>query len=209
MPRVSDDHLAARREQILDAARACFLRNGFHATSMQDVIREAGLSVGAVYRYFPSKAELVTAVAQRVVDQLAGSVAELATAEPPLPLPEVMRRLVDVAEPQLGPDGGLRLAVQVWAEAMRDPILAGFVAHAYGRLRDSFVTIARRAQAAGELPPGVDPRAAGVALFAVMPGYGLQRMLTGEPDAATFKAGLDAFLAGTARAPSTLDRERR
>ena len=57
MPRVSDEHLAARRQQILDAARACFLRNGFHATSMQDVIGEAGLSVGAVYRYFKSKNE--------------------------------------------------------------------------------------------------------------------------------------------------------
>ena len=46
MPRVSEDHLLARRQQILDAARVCFLRDGFHNTSMQDVIAEAGLSVG-------------------------------------------------------------------------------------------------------------------------------------------------------------------
>ena len=63
MPRVSEAHLAARRQQILDAARVCFTRNGFHATSMQDVIAEAGLSVGAVYRYFRSKEELVAAIA--------------------------------------------------------------------------------------------------------------------------------------------------
>ena len=65
VPRVSEAHLAARRQQILDAARTCFLRNGFHQTSMQDVIREAGLSVGAVYRYFPSKNDLITALAER------------------------------------------------------------------------------------------------------------------------------------------------
>nr|BFE67761.1 hypothetical protein GCM10020092_010620 [Actinoplanes digitatis] len=55
VPRVSEDHLTARREQILAAARLCFLRNGLHNTSMQDLIQEAGLSVGAVYRYFKSK----------------------------------------------------------------------------------------------------------------------------------------------------------
>src|SRR5262249_59255610 len=58
VPRVSEAHLAARRQQILDAARACFLRNGFHATSIQDVIAEGGLSVGAVYRYFKSKNDI-------------------------------------------------------------------------------------------------------------------------------------------------------
>jgi len=50
MPRVSEAHLAARRQQILDAAQIRFIRNGFHQTSMQDVIAEAGLSVGAVSR---------------------------------------------------------------------------------------------------------------------------------------------------------------
>ncbi|HEY9407971.1 MAG TPA: helix-turn-helix domain-containing protein, partial [Jiangellaceae bacterium] len=53
MPRVSEAHLAARRDQILQAAWTCFARDGFHATSMQDVFAEAGLSAGAVYRYFP------------------------------------------------------------------------------------------------------------------------------------------------------------
>jgi AcrR family transcriptional regulator len=195
MPRVSEDHLAARREQILDAARACFVRNGFHATSMQDVIREAGLSVGAVYRYFPSKGELVAAVAQRVVDQLTAGIGDIATTEPPLPLQEALSRAVDVVDTQLGPEGGVRLAIQVWAEAMRDPGLAGFVRRVYGALRDHFVTIATRARDAGELPAGADPRSVGAALFALMPGYALQRALIGEPDAATFKAGLRTVIA--------------
>lgn len=55
MPKVSDAHLEARREQILDAAEACFSREGFHQTSMQDICREAELSPGAVYRHFSSK----------------------------------------------------------------------------------------------------------------------------------------------------------
>ncbi len=44
MPKVTQQHMDARREQILDAARRCFLRDGFHSTSMQDLFAEAGLS---------------------------------------------------------------------------------------------------------------------------------------------------------------------
>src|SRR5918993_6093003 len=63
MPRVSEAHRERRREQILDAARRCFIRKGFHQSSMQDVFAESGLSAGAVYRYFKSKDELVAALA--------------------------------------------------------------------------------------------------------------------------------------------------
>jgi AcrR family transcriptional regulator len=47
IPRVNQKHLEARREQILEAAIECFAHNGFHRTTMQDIMREAGLSVGA------------------------------------------------------------------------------------------------------------------------------------------------------------------
>src|SRR3954453_16611832 len=64
MPRVSDRYRDDRREHILRAARRAFLRNGFHATSMQDLFAEAELSSGAVYRYFAGKDEVVLAIAQ-------------------------------------------------------------------------------------------------------------------------------------------------
>ena len=64
MARSADPVLAQRRRrQILDAAMACFRRRGFHQTSMQEICTEAELSAGALYRYFPSKAEIITAIA--------------------------------------------------------------------------------------------------------------------------------------------------
>ncbi|WP_030316411.1 helix-turn-helix domain-containing protein [Streptomyces sp. NRRL B-3229] len=50
-----------RRRQTLDGATLCFARNGFHATSVQDVLKEVDLSAGAVYRYFSGKEELIRA----------------------------------------------------------------------------------------------------------------------------------------------------
>lgn len=195
VPRVSADHLAARRQQILDAARICFLRNGFHATSMQDVIREANLSVGAVYRYFPGKNDLITALAEEVI----GEVAEvfLAAGDGSAPLDVVLGRAVDVATANTGPDGSLRLALHVWSESLRDPALAEFVGSAYHRLRRSLVALARRAQHRGHLPAEADPEGVGAVLLALLPGYVVQRILTGMPEPETFKAGLRVLLAPT------------
>jgi len=47
VPKVSDAHLAARRRQILDAAARCFARDGFHRTSMQDIVGASGIQVWA------------------------------------------------------------------------------------------------------------------------------------------------------------------
>lgn len=48
----------ARREQILRAARRCFLDNGYHPTRMDDIARAAELSKGGVYFHFKSKREV-------------------------------------------------------------------------------------------------------------------------------------------------------
>ena len=57
-----DDVPDGAREQIVTAARACFLRFGTEKTSMTDVAREAGLSRGTVYRYFQDRADLIESV---------------------------------------------------------------------------------------------------------------------------------------------------
>ncbi|MEV4758074.1 TetR/AcrR family transcriptional regulator [Micromonospora sp. NPDC049559] len=198
MPRVSDEHLAARRQQIMTAARACFLRNGFHSTSMQDVIAEAGLSVGAVYRYFRSKNDLVTAIAEEAIGALDELLREITRHDPPLPLAEALARVLTLVDRQSGPDGLLRIAIQVWAESLRDPVLAGFVREKYTGFRAYYVTLAGQARRSGELPPDADDEAVGAALFGLMPGYLLQRILTGSPDPESYLAGVRTLL-GAAR----------
>ena len=54
-----------RRAEILDAARICFARSGFHQTSMQEVCAEAGMSPGNLYRYFRSKEAIIAGIAER------------------------------------------------------------------------------------------------------------------------------------------------
>ena len=58
-----------RTAEILESARAAFSEKGFDGASMQDLARKAGMSVGNFYRYFPSKAAIVSAlIAQNMVE---------------------------------------------------------------------------------------------------------------------------------------------
>src|SRR4029079_9694967 len=65
MPRVSTAFKEDRRTEILEAARRCVARSGFHQTSMHDICAEAGMSPGNLYRYFPSKEAIIAAIAER------------------------------------------------------------------------------------------------------------------------------------------------
>jgi AcrR family transcriptional regulator len=69
VPKISPAHEQQRRAQILNAAMVCFARQGYHATSMDDVVRESGLSVGAIYSYFPSKEDLFLTLSDDRADQ--------------------------------------------------------------------------------------------------------------------------------------------
>jgi AcrR family transcriptional regulator len=56
---------AIRREEILDAARRVFTRSGFKGTTIADVAEEAGIALGTIYLYFPSKDDLFRGLGQR------------------------------------------------------------------------------------------------------------------------------------------------
>jgi AcrR family transcriptional regulator len=57
-PANSDQEKAERRDEIIAAAKKVFARNGFHATTIADIAKEAELSYGSVYWYFDSKDDL-------------------------------------------------------------------------------------------------------------------------------------------------------
>jgi AcrR family transcriptional regulator len=204
MPRVSDDHLAARRDQIIDAATARFAANGFQATGMADVIAASGLSAGAVYRYFRSKDELIEAIVERVLGQAAGRFEQL-LAEDDAPAPaEAVATAVDLVATIAGrgPVDLTRVAVQAWAEALRNPSVHGVATHAYRTIRGYFAEVARRAQVTGRLPRDADPEQAAAAMLSLVLGFLLQRLLLEDVPAAAYGDGVRALL-GPAPAATT------
>jgi AcrR family transcriptional regulator len=172
VPRLSDQTRAARRRHILASAWSCFSRNGFQATSMDDVIAATGMSSSAVYRYFSGKDELIDATAGEglalVRDMFAG-----ALTEDPVPTPaEILAMLLsDLRGHTENPDYDLsRIAIQSWAEAMRRPALRERSRELYLQARDQLTLLARRWQRDGLLAEDADPRAVATVLFTLLPG---------------------------------------
>ena len=71
MPRVSEDHLAARRRQILDGARRCFAAYGYEAATVRRLEETIGLSRGAIFHHFRDKETLFFALAREDAEQMA------------------------------------------------------------------------------------------------------------------------------------------
>lgn len=84
MPIMTEEHLEARRKQIIEAAAECFVRKGFKKTTMRDICRAARLSPGAVYNYFPSKDKIIEAIAQASQAQNVQIIASAAEDDSPL-----------------------------------------------------------------------------------------------------------------------------
>lgn len=174
MPKVSEEHREARRRQILDAAWVCFARNGFHRTSMPDVFAEAGLSAGAVYRYFPGKEALITAIAEvstrQLVDILDEHLRKVDLAPPEDLLPAIVEDLTALGAGTTPAP----MALQVWSEMMRDHQLAGAVAGMLGEIQQRLTELCRRYQAAGVLDAGLDPGDTARVLIALIQGWIIQ-----------------------------------
>jgi AcrR family transcriptional regulator len=162
MPKVTEEHVEARRRQILSAALRCFAREGFHRTTMQDIFREAELSPGAVYSYFKGKDELIGAI---VVAMMAFVAESAAVFSEPLPEGRLRRPGEAVAElieryreMELGTvEERARIFPHLVGEQQRNPQLNAAVRAGLEHLRRGFETLARAAQERGELDRAFDP----------------------------------------------------
>ncbi|TVX99760.1 TetR family transcriptional regulator [Cohnella terricola] len=58
-PKITETHRENKRKEILEAAKRVFIRQGYLASTMKDVVEESGLSRGGVYLYFSSTEEML------------------------------------------------------------------------------------------------------------------------------------------------------
>src|ERR1700731_4830382 len=71
MPRVSEEHLAARRRQILDGARRCFAQHGYDRATVRRLEQAIGLSRGAIFHHFRDKDALFFELAREDAERMA------------------------------------------------------------------------------------------------------------------------------------------
>ena len=185
MPKVTEEHVEARRRQILSAALRCFARQGFHRTTMQDIFREAELSPGAVYSYFKGKDELIGAIIVETMGFLGEAAAVFGELLPEgrrrMPgeaLAELMRRYQDF---DLGTvEERARIFPHLVGEQQRNPQLNTAVRTGLETLRAGFEELARAAQERGDLDPALDPESFGRMPISLMQGLLVQLAVYGD-----------------------------
>lgn len=198
MPKVSQQYRDARRAQILEAAKRCFVRNGFHQTSMQDLLAEAGLSAGAVYRYFASKDEMILAIAEQNLHDVLALLDSLAAQPDGVGLGDTLASVLELiraknADDPLGP-----IALLVWAETVRNPAVAQRFRSLFGQLRTDLSAAVARQQQRGTLPAG-DSDGLAALLLAIVPGFILQLTLYGADPLAGVPDAVRELLSATSR----------
>ena len=121
MPKLKPEELETRRREIIDAARACFLRAGFHRTTTDEICREANITPGGLYHYFGSKEELIAAVIERsaedAVKRMRGLIAEAMDAESAFrQVSELFSQTMQ--DPDI--DNATRLELEIWVEGLKN-----------------------------------------------------------------------------------------
>lgn len=197
MPKVSQEHALARRQQIIDAAYQCFARKGFHQTTMRDIYEEASLSPGAVYHYFASKHEIIAASFNFDYERSNSLLVAAAASEDPLAALRDLLGFLFSGLKEAAALGAGRVNVQGWGEALVNPSLLETVRRVMSTYRDVATETIRKAQAAGQIDPGLDPLAFSTAMLSLYYGLELQLALDPELDVANYAEAVNLLLGQT------------
>jgi TetR/AcrR family transcriptional regulator, transcriptional repressor of aconitase len=215
MPRITEERREARREQILDAARACVLEHGLEAVSMEMIIARSGLSTGAVYRYFKGKDEIIGAAFTQATSEIGATAAPILAGPQPGPPSELIEKLLGAwmgyARSGVGAAAGLDrmpVAVHGWSYAQADPQLKAVLQASLRGFRELCLPIIKQWQADGVVAASAQPDAVAQLLLSICLGFVAQRSLTGDADAQAHAAALAALTAARPAAGRAASRPR-
>lgn len=176
MPKRDESHMAAMRQQILEAARTVFEQKGVSAASMSDVAAQAGLSVGTIYVHFKSKDEVL----KQLIETAGVNSVPFADC---ISAPDLLRLVETILRQQddLGAEAqAARTALEVATIARRNTEVQEIVVRNFDHLRRALMEVTIRV---GSANPAIDKaatQAIGEALLSLLVAAQAQ-MLIGVP----------------------------
>ena len=178
MPKLKPQEVEQRRREIIEAARVCFLRNGFHQTTTDEICHEAAITPGGLYHYFGSKEEIISAV---IEDAAHTTVQNLrTTAEASGDVRTAVQALASlffqwIRDPQL--DNVTRLDMEIWAETLRNDKLAEITRGGRALRRQWLESLIRGAVHEGVYAKEVNPQGLANLIMSIFDGLRLGRLL--------------------------------
>ena len=180
-PRVSAEHKERRRQAILDAAMEVFIGKGYQLATINDISAHCHLSVGALYRYFPTKGEIMLALVDERLGRTPETFARLTQKagdpwERLVSCVNLFLSALGVRHPSTG-----RLLLVTLAEAVHDSEVRRGLHQRFKDLRVYLETIVAEGVASGQFRPDANADAVATVLVCVADG-GTVYWVTGTPD---------------------------
>jgi AcrR family transcriptional regulator len=196
MARFTQTQKENRRQEILAAALRCFARNGFHSTTIADIVRESGDCQGTFYVYFKTKDDVIAALADdrnqsdAIINAIAGAEAD------PLDGLKILfdlhgRTLADAERAD-----ERRVAIQGWAEALRNDSIRQRLVDNTLRVQQQVAVLIERGQRRGQFRADANPQGVARALIALFRGLTLQTAWEGTFDAALTAKSIEDMVRG-------------
>lgn len=182
-----------RRAQIVASAFDVLATLGFEGLRMRDVAGAVDLNSATLHHYFPTKQDLVEAVAHHLAERFAAVRAPGLPEHPdvPAPLRRLRQEFADAQYCRAHHPDLLAASRELALRGTRDPAVATAVAPLHAHWRAAIADVLRDGQHAGVFRPALDPRATGAAVVAALWGMGTLLQLS-EPEFAAGCAALEA-----------------
>jgi len=179
LPKLKPEELESRRQEIIDAARACFLRNGFHRTTTDEICREAAITPGGLYHYFGGKDEIIAAVIQQSTNEVINRLRTVIDSAGDMrsAFSEISSFLIETLhDPNI--DNVVRLDIEIWAEALKNPKLHEISKQSWAMRRELMESFVKRGADEGLYSmPDVDARGLSSLLVAMLIGMRIGKVL--------------------------------
>jgi AcrR family transcriptional regulator len=192
MPR--PDVSAERKPQILQAAAQVFLQKGFNATHMKDIARQAGLSVGNLYRYFPAKLDISLALMSFFLEPSTQMLESL-----PSQPGSVRQRLQQAFTEELEVETSVELTLysEMYHLAHSEPRIRELLTQYNQRSQQSMAALLRQGIERGEIRP-IEPDLIAFCLQAIFDGFmqNLRLLPDGVSRAELIEKTFDTFFEG-------------
>ncbi len=187
-----------RRQQILESAIRCISRQGYHQTTMDDIASEAGLSKGALYWYFKSKDEILTAMCRQQCDEHLQILSHFADQK--MSIKELALKTGDkILESLIDEPDQCKMSFEFWALTDENEQVRRSQYEVHKIWQETVSNLIKSGIKKGEIKPNVNVKELSIALLAIFDGiiiaYSIDKTLNVKK---IWQTAMSAFFDGIA-----------
>lgn len=195
MPKVTEEYKTERREQLISAAEAVFLRLGYARATVKDIMDEAKVSRGGFYLYFGNKAEIFEALMARQDRRFLDALSAIWKSQEPVG-PSLMQMVTPSGEIEDQDRQRISMVVEYHLQHCDDPERRDLILARYDRVTDLLTRVLQHGVDRGEFHPRLPVEDIARFLLASQDGWAIHVAVLGASryDATSYRESITLWM---------------